>query len=293
MPFVPVNMKMKNLGLTVYLCITFGLAWVIELWPVRLLGYGGGNLTVVLLMVGVMFTPALGAVAARLPEGSGFADAGLCWGRGRYHVIAWLLPFALGLAATGLTLALGQGSLDLSGKALIEKLPPAQQEAAIQQLVDVGPLAPLLILVGARTQGVLITSLATFGEEFGWRGYLQRRLEHLGPVKSLVLVGLIWGVWHAPIILQGHNYPGYPVPGALMMVGFCVLLSIIFGWLFRRSGSILSPTLAHASVNSPAMSLLAFVRGSNPLIGNLTGAIGLAVLAVMAAAMLIADSRQR
>ncbi|MEN6643347.1 MAG: CPBP family intramembrane glutamic endopeptidase [Armatimonadia bacterium] len=286
-------MRKKNLGLAVYLTITFGLAWIIELWPVRLLGYGNGNLTVMLLMVGVMFTPALGAVAARLVEGSGFADAGLCWGRGRYHVIAWLLPFALGLAATGLTLALGAGELDLSGKVVIEKLPPAQQEAAVQQLLDVGPLAPLLILVGALTQGVLITSLATFGEEFGWRGYLQPRLEHLGPVTSVVFVGFTWGVWHAPIILQGHNYPGYPGPGALMMIVFCVLLSIIFGWLFRRSGSILSPTLAHASVNSPAMSLLAFVRGSNPLIGNLTGVIGLAVLAIVAGAVLIADKRDR
>lgn len=273
-------MRKKNLGLAVYLLVTFGLAWGIELGPVRLLGFELGNATVMLLMVAVMFTPSLGAIAARLVEGSGFRDAGLRWGRGRYHLVAWLLPFALGLAATGLTLALGAGQLDLTGMALVERLPPAQQQAAIDQFLAVGRLGPLFVILGALTWGVLITGLATFGEEFGWRGYLQQRLDHLGSVKSLVAVGLIWGVWHAPIIMQGHNYPGHPLAGTALMIIFTVMLSIIFGWLFRRSGSILSPTLAHASLNSPAMSLMAFVRGTNPLIAHLTGAIGLVVLAL-------------
>jgi membrane protease YdiL (CAAX protease family) len=278
-------MRQKR-GLWVYLLVTFGLAWGIELGPVRSLGYEQGGLTVLLLLVGVMFTPTLGALAARWVEGSGYGDAGLRWGRGRYLLLAWLLPFALGLVATGLTVLLGQGEMDLTARAMVEKMPADRQALALAQLDKLGLWAPWLIVFGSLTQGVVITSLATFGEEFGWRGYLQPRLESCGPVASLVLVGLIWGVWHVPIILQGHNYPGYPLAGSLMMIVFTVLLSILFGWLYRRSGSILAPTLAHASVNSPAMSVTALVRGGHPLVAHLLGAIGLVVLA-MAAGLVI------
>ena len=266
-------------GLGVYLGVTFGLAWVIELGPVRMLGLQ--NPVSVFLLIGVMFCPTIGALAARRYERSGHADAGLRWGNGWYHLIAWLGPFVVALIATVVTILVGAGTLDLTGHGMLEKLPEAQQGPARLQLEAVGPWFALLVIVGALTQGMIITSMATFGEEFGWRGYLQPRLEHLGPLRSLVVVGLIWGVWHVPVIAQGHNYPGYPVVGSVAMVVFCVLLSIIFGWLFRASRSVLAPTLAHASLNSPAASLIVFAPDANPLVGHIIGVIGMALLAAV------------
>jgi membrane protease YdiL (CAAX protease family) len=54
------------------------------------------------------------------------------------------------------------------------------------------------------------TALA-FGEEFGWRGYLLPRLLPLGEVKAAIIVGLIWGPWHLPVLIVGLNYPGEPI----------------------------------------------------------------------------------
>ena len=176
-------------GLGVYLAVTFGLAWLIELGPVRMLGLKSP--VSVFLLIGVMFCPTLGALAARRYERSGYADAGLRWGNGWYHLIAWLGPFVVALVATILTVLLGAGTLDLTGHGMLEKLQEAQQAAARAQLEAVGPWFPLLVIAGALTQGIIVTSIATFGEEFGWRGYLQPRLEHLGPVRSLIVVGLI------------------------------------------------------------------------------------------------------
>lgn len=279
-------------GLLVYLLVTFGLAWGIELGPVRSIGLQSGSPLVMALMVGVMFCPLLGALAARRVERSGFADAGLRWGKGRYHLIAWLLPVVVSAAAVGLTIALGLGQWDPGMSAVLEKLPEEQRESMERFVQPFGPWFPLVALAGAMTGGVLITSVATFGEEFGWRGYLQMRLERFGALNSMILTGLIWGVWHAPVILQGHNYPDHPVAGTLLFIPVCVGLAIIFGWLRNASGSVLAPTIAHTSANSPAAGLMPLVGGYHPLVGNMLGLVGLAVLGLVAA-WLIATRRVR
>lgn len=279
-------------GLLVYLLVTFGLAWGIMLGPVRSIGLQSGSPLVMALMVGVMFCPLLGALAARRVERAGFADAGLRWGKGRYHLIAWLLPVAFSAAAVGLTIALGLGQWDPGMSAVLEKLPEDQRESMAQFAQGFGPWFPLVALAGAMTSGVLITSVATFGEEFGWRGYLQMRLERFGVLNSMVITGLIWGVWHAPVILQGHNYPDHPVAGTLLFIPVCVALAIIFGWLRNASGSVLAPTIAHASLNSPGAGLMLLVSGYHPLVGNMLGLVGLALLGLVVA-WLIATGRVR
>ena len=69
-----------------------------------------------------------------------------------------------------------------------------------------------------------IALVIVFGEEYGWRGFLQRRLIRLGKLRGVLLVGVIWGVWHAPIIAMGHNYPGYPVAGIFLMTLYTIAM---------------------------------------------------------------------
>lgn len=269
-------------GLVVYLVVVFALAWAIELGPVRSAGYGPGRFPAMLWLVVVMFLPSIAAVIARRVERCGFGDAGLRWGRGRYHLAAWLLPFGVAAVAVGLTIAFGVGRFDPTGSTMLAKLPAEQRAAAEEFTNRWGVWLPVLAIVSGLTQGIIVTSFATFGEEFGWRGYLQPRLMHLGPVRSTVLVGVIWGIWHAPIIVQGHNYPGHPVAGVFLMIAFCVVWSVILGWLFLASRSVLAPTIAHASINSPAASLGVFVAGADWAIGNITGVIGITVAGCVA-----------
>ncbi|WFN34268.1 CPBP family intramembrane metalloprotease [Methanogenium sp. S4BF] len=102
--------------------------------------------------------------------------------------------------------------------------------------------------------GIAITSIATFGEEFGWRGVMQNRLiAQYGVVAGLVFLGLFWGIWHAPIIYAGYNFPGYPLLGSLVLMPLFTLgTSGVFAWLTLRSGSFWPAVLAHASFNSTA-----------------------------------------
>ena len=62
-----------------------------------------------------------------------------------------------------------------------------------------------------------VLAIVAFGEEYGWRGYLQSELFKLGRVRGVLLLGVIWGAWHWPLILMGYNYPGYPLLGVVLM----------------------------------------------------------------------------
>jgi uncharacterized protein len=97
----------------------------------------------------------------------------------------------------------------------------------------------------------LPVTLFTFGEEYGWRGYLLPRLLPLGEIRASVLLGVIWGVWHLPLILAGLNYPGVNVWLAIIIFTFVtVALSFTYTWFYvASSGSVLVAAVFHASTN--------------------------------------------
>ena len=131
-------------------------------------------------------------------------------------------------------------------------------------------------IVLAFTLAIPINMIFTFGEEFGWRGYLLPRLSPLGGVQAAIITGVVWGLWHAPlIILNDYNYPGHPWLGVLMMVLFTVALSMIFAWLRFRSGSIWPSTLAHAAINAQVGFAIVFLSQADSLLRAPVGLIGL------------------
>lgn len=136
-------------------------------------------------------------------------------------------------------------------------------------------LIPLAIIVNP-VMGIL----QCFGEELGWRGYLLPKIgEYLSPLKASVVTGVIWGLWHAPIIAMGYNYgPDHPIAGILAMTVFCTVLGIISGFLTYKVRSIWPAVLFHASINGMdtwSASTLFMSHTSNPFIGpDLLGIIG-------------------
>ena len=100
----------------------------------------------------------------------------------------------------------------------------------------------------------LLGSVFTFGEEFGWQGYLQQKLlrQH-GLYKGFILLGLIWGYWHLPIVLMGFTFPNSPILGAFILFPISTIFFGIFeGWLYLRSRSIWAPVITHAGINTAA-----------------------------------------
>lgn len=142
----------------------------------------------------------------------------------------------------------------------------------------------LAILVGVIAGGVTVNMLFAVGEELFWRGYLFAKLQHLGIFRASLLTGIIWGLWHAPVIALGYNYPGHPWQGVLMMILLTTSMSPLM-FFFRQAGrAVMTPAIFHGSFNASAgLVYLVFEEPDRFLIG----ATGLAGLVVMSAASVL------
>jgi membrane protease YdiL (CAAX protease family) len=149
---------------------------------------------------------------------------------------------------------------------------------------DATPGKPMGTLLALLTfVGVPIGAVLAFGEEFGWRGYLLPKLLPLGEVKAAIIVGLIWGPWHLPVLIVGLNYPGQPIIAVLAVFFLsATLLSFLHTRFYVASShSLLAVSLLHGSLNtySDRLTDMEHLSG-NPLIVGGGGVIASALVAV-------------
>ncbi|MCB2209320.1 CPBP family intramembrane metalloprotease [bacterium] len=283
----------------IFIAIAFGISWATAgviyltggLQNSPSLAISGTSLTLagLLLPTAYMFGPAIANLLTRLVTKEGKADLLLepkfNQKRWVHWLLAWFLPGVLTLLGLLLfflilpqyydpTLGTLSQQLEASGATRV----PSLWLVVILQVLQALVLAPLL------------NAVATFGEEFGWRGYLQMKLMPLGPRKAILLTGLIWGVWHWPLIMMGHNYGldyfGAPFLGLLAMLWFAVVVGVLLGWLTVRSGSVWPAVIAHAGLNGIAALGMLFIKGTpSTLLGpappGLIGGLGFTLAAVL------------
>ncbi len=118
-----------------------------------------------------------------------------------------------------------------------------------------------------------VLAFSVAGEELGWRGYaLPALIERYGPIIASLGIGLVWGVWHAPLFLLPGDFHG-AIPTGLFILQI-VASSLIYTHLhFASSGSLVPAHLFHTSFNVSVglLPVLPEARG-----GNAT-ALGIAV----------------
>ncbi len=238
-----------------------------------------------LTLVGLLFLVLLRLASGKEP----FARAGLRGGRARYYLTFGLFVLFLYGAMTGLNALFGLGQA-VNAKEVIRQAAGGQASG-----LEAMPDWALLALTGL--QSVLLAPfmalLITFGEEYGWRGYLQGELIKIGKVRGILLVGVIWGLWHTPVILMGHNYPGYPVLGSFLMVLYCIGLAFLLGFAVLKSGSVWLAAFLHGLNNQVASFLWVMVyTPADPVFSFGVGLYGLAVWAVVVVALLILGRRE-
>lgn len=146
----------------------------------------------------------------------------------------------------------------------------------------------LLAGVQAVLLGPFIGLVITFGEEFGWRGYLQTELFKIGRRKGVVLLGVIWGAWHWPLILMGYNYPGHPLLGVVLMTLYTMGLAVVLGYSVLRSGSVLLSSFLHA-LNNQVVAYLAAIgfRPHDNAFSFMIGTYGIVTLAIVAVVVVL------
>jgi len=130
-----------------------------------------------------------------------------------------------------------------------------------------------------------------FGEEYGWRIYLQDRLfKVFGGVAGVLLLGVIWGVWHSGLIILGMNYPGQPVLGNIVMILYSVVTAIIFSFAVLKTGSVWIAVFLHLIVDAmegPAYMYLSYPVEAIYTFG--TGIYGIIIIGIVAVLLLRLD----
>ena len=237
-------MNARTKGIVWYLIIAFGLAW--STWELAIrLGISVLSWQFTIFAIPGAFAPAIAAAIVRKwITHEGFADAGLSlqvrsW---RYYLFAWLLPLIVAFAVTAEVVTLGFAQPDFSLSRAVAN-GAAGHDIARLSGIDLAIIPQLLLTA-------IVATPILWGEEFGWRGYLQPRLVTKNPEIVAIYTGVIWGVWHWPLTLRGYDFPDRPILGSFLIVALAIFMSYIFEWIRKKSKTIWAPSLAHASTNT-------------------------------------------
>lgn len=213
----------------------------------------------------------------------------------RWWLVAWLLPLFLSLLTLGISLIMPGVQFSPGMEGFVARLSGTLTPEQLDMLKTQIASAPYLIFVSALIQGLIygptINAVAAFGEEYGWRGFLQKQYSYLGFWKMSLIIGIIWGFWHAPIIIQGYNYPQNPVLGVFMMIGFTVLLTPLIVYIRIRSGSVITAAIMHGCINATAGLSLLFTTGGSDLTVGLMGLAGFIAMAIVNLVLLVYDRK--
>jgi membrane protease YdiL (CAAX protease family) len=216
---------MRRHPLVTFFLLVFILTWVV--WVPRASGAPLG-------VLGQAWTwiPAIAALLAAALTGGRGALRELGSRLVRWRVgWQWYLVVILGPAVFSLAVA---GIYTLFGGSWAEAAPPA---------ILAGPLLllPLFLAILTLTDGL--------GEELAWRGFaLPRLLTRYNALVASVVLGVIWALWHLPLLWTEGNGM-FHLPVWLLLLDLTAK-AILFTWVFLHTrGSVLIAMLFHGATN--------------------------------------------
>jgi len=294
-----ISQKLETKRIILYIGITFVLTYgycFLVLYPL----IQGESLSGVpalmtqFLVAAAMFFPAIGVLITRLITKEGFKNAWIrpnIKGNVKTYLLAYFGPGILTILGTLLYFMIFRGSFDPECGYM--KLTLEAAGTPVEALPM--PLSSVLLIQGvqALTIGPVMNFVTCFGEEWGWRGYLLPKIsEKISLIPMLLMNGVIWGLWHAPLTVVGHNYgmgyPGFPFTGILAMCLFCIVIGVFLSYVSLKTKSCIPAVLGHGAINSFAAIGIYFTKdGGNPFVGPApTGVIGMIPFAVVAVLMI-------
>ena len=211
-----------------------------------------------------------------------FRNLGISFKVNRWWFAGWLLIPILALAIMGASALMPGESWSPDNETVA---------AAMKQIPgNMGTWGYIgITLISGLLAGMTINAVFAFGEEIGWRGYLMELFKGQGFIRTSVVTGAIWGLWHAPLILNGHNYPQHPVAGVFMMVLMCILFTPILLYFRQKSGSVIVAAIMHGTFNGVVGLSNIFVLPFNDLLVGAPGLAGMLVLLGSDAAIFLYD----
>ena len=244
------NKKQTLLRLGIFLLIAFSLTWIPHIICLHIFGYEDWLTSAFGVIVTLtMYAPMLGNILTRLITKEGFRDLKLRFrlkGSLRYYAIPFLTEFLI-MVMIVIIINCTHGNWKFEALA----------KASLPDLIS-----ELLLMLAMPLSYI---ALPCFGEEFGWRGYLNPKLEQLtGTCGAVIIGGIIWGLWHAPLVAAGYNFgTGHPALNVLLMCISCVFVNAVLFWLTKKTDSVFPAVLLHSimDLNLQTFAIRYFISG--------------------------------
>jgi membrane protease YdiL (CAAX protease family) len=238
-----------------------------------------------------MLLPAVCAIILQtVHKEKPFSNLNVSFRFNRWFLVAGIVPVVYTFMTLGINILFPDISFSANYEGLLSSLPADHAELARQQLSRFSPIIFLVIqLVSALIAGYTINAVFAFGEELGWRGYLLKALQNKKFLTVSLIIGIVWGLWHFPLILIGHNYPQHPVAGVGMMVIFCALLSPTMIYIVIKSKSVITAAIFHGTINASGGVSVIYLVGGNDMTNGITGIAGFMALLLITFAFYLYD----
>lgn len=199
------------------------------------------------------------------------------WAGTRAVLVGTSLPLVVGLAAYGVSWGTG-----------IARFSSAGISSTVFGIAISGPppVRFLKLLLLNLTVGALWSCKSAAGEEIGWRGYMLPRLMASGVRAPITISGLVWALWHLPLIFGGQfNSIPHSTASICIFAADIIGQGYILAWMRLSSGSIWPCIWTHGLWNQLiGRSFDAVTEASHPWLGE-SGVITTAVVIVFAAVL--------
>jgi len=281
-----------------FIILTCAVSWAAAGIAI-LLGLRGGQraiysvqgLIYIVFAAAYMFLPAVCTVILQvIHQEKPFRNLNISFRLNWWFLIAGIVPFIYSFMTLGINLLFPNVTFSVTAEGFLSSLPAEQAELAAQQLSRFPPIIFLLIQIAqALIAGYTINALFGLGEELGWRGYLLKALQNKKLLPASLIIGTVWGLWHFPLILLGHNYPQHPVAGVGMMVIWCILFTPMMIYIVIKSKSVITAAIFHGANNAICGISLLYLSGGNDITNGATGIAGFIALLLVNCAFYIYD----
>jgi uncharacterized protein len=278
-------MSLRTKKILLFITLTFLLDWSMVFLYLALGGAADG---LIILGMAYMFIPMIVALTVQkaICKEPVAGPLGISFKINPWFFIAWFLPVLIVFAVMGVSLLLPGVSFtpDMSGflNSLKGMLTPEQMDQAKQQLAGMPAHPVWLAVLIALIAGTTVNAVLGFGEELGWRGFLLKELSFMGFWKSSALIGFIWGIWHAPLVLYaGFNYPEHPQLGVLVMIAWVMIVAPLFSYIRIKAHSVIASSILHGTINAVPVIAVLLISGGNDLTVGICGLAGFIVFAII------------
>lgn len=247
------------------------------------LGAGGG-----FYVTGIMWCPAVAALATKRIFRENVNDLGWKWGEYRFQLQSYLVPLAYALPVYLVVWLTGLGGFP--NEEFVTKTAASMGWAGASTATVILGYVAL-----SATIGVLISTSRALGEEIGWRGFLVPELAKVTSFRWVGLIsGLMWAAWHYPVLIFGDYNAGTPAWFGLSCFTIMVIASsFIAAHLRLVSGSLWTGTILHASHNRFIQGVFTPLTVNNPKTPYVIDEFGVGLVVTTVIAALIVCYRGR